>query len=548
MTKAILLSLLAAIGSVHALDAAVVSGTIKSNGKGVAGVPVSDGYNTVTTDKKGRYKLDTDKRLGYVFYTLPSGYEPARGEAAHEPAIWAHLNTADKDAAETHNFEIVPVDNKKFDLVVVTDIHLANRADDLEQFRTGFMPRIKEYVAESDVPVYTVALGDLSWDRYWYTNEYGPADFTATMREVEYPTLFFPVTGNHDNDPAVPNGPDTDYLASAPFREYMAPSYYSFNLGDAHVVVLDDIVYKNEFNPDRKYAKGIVGNRNYAGAITDEQLEWLRRDLALVKDKSKPLVICAHIPFWRLTFDGNFTTYASQGKDGEGSEKLAEAVKDFDKVRVLTGHTHFNTHAIAPGHPNIHEDNVSALCCIFWNTKAVGGRDICSDGSPSAFKVYSFDGKNFTAKMEGVAECDRKPFRVYDMNTVKSTYANDSAYVAYIEKYPARTDYSKFDDNMVLVNVFDYEPDGKLTITENGVELPVTRLTADDPMQIAAYPIPMFRQLGKAPVSDAVRVNNHMFAAPAATADKPVTVTYTDAYGRTTSYVLDRPGRFDTEM
>ena len=272
MTKAILLSLLAAIGSVHALDAAVVSGTIKSNGKGVAGVPVSDGYNIVTTDKKGRYKLDTDKRLGYVFYTLPSGYEPARGEAAHEPAIWAHLNTADKDAAETHNFEIVPVDNKKFDLVVVTDIHLANRADDLEQFRTGFMPRIKEYVAESDVPVYTVALGDLSWDRYWYTNEYGPADFTATMREVEYPTLFFPVTGNHDNDPAVPNGPDTDYLASAPFREYMAPSYYSFNLGDAHVVVLDDIVYKNEFNPDRKYAKGIVGNRNYAGAITDEQL------------------------------------------------------------------------------------------------------------------------------------------------------------------------------------------------------------------------------------------------------------------------------------
>ena len=162
MTKAILLSLLAAIGSVHALDAAVVSGTIKSNGKGVAGVPVSDGYNIVTTDKKGRYKLDTDKRLGYVFYTLPSGYEPARGEAAHEPAIWAHLNTADKDAAETHNFEIVPVDNKKFDLVVVTDIHLANRADDLEQFRTGFMPRIKEYVAASDVPVYTVALGDLS--------------------------------------------------------------------------------------------------------------------------------------------------------------------------------------------------------------------------------------------------------------------------------------------------------------------------------------------------------------------------------------------------
>lgn len=548
LSRALCLALTAGIAFNPSINAGVVSGRIMANGNGVANIPVSDGYSIVTTDADGRYSIETDKKLGYIFYTLPAGYEPAPGNAPCEPGIWSHLNTAEPAAAETHDFEIFPTENKKFDLVVVTDIHLANRADDIEQFKAGFMPRIKEYVAQSDVPVYTVALGDLSWDRYWYSNDFGPADFMATLREVEYPTLFFPVTGNHDNDPAIPHGPDTDFIASAPFRTTMAPSYYSFNLGDAHIVVLDDIVYKNELNPKRKYAKGIVGDRNYDRYVTDAQLDWLRRDLELVKDKSTPLVICMHIPAWRLSIDGNFTAYPSQGKDGEASIKLAETVKDFEKVRFLTGHTHYNNHVEAPGYPNIHEDNVSALCCIFWNTKAVGGRDICSDGSPAGFKVYSFDGKKFTSRFEGVAECDRKPFRIYDVNTVKNKYATDSTYIKYIEKYPNRTDYSKFDDNMVLVNIFDYEPAGTVTVSEDGRMLEVERITADDPMQIAAYPIELFRSLGKAPTSDAVRVNNHMFIVKARTSHLPVTVTYTDAYGRSTTETLERPGRFDTRM
>ena len=101
---------------------------------------------------------------------------------------------------------------------------------------------------------------------------------------------------------------------------------------------------------------------------------------------------------------------------------------------------------------------------------------------------------------------------------------------------------------MVLVNIFDYEPAGTVTVSEDGKKLEVERITADDPMQIAAYPIELFRSLGKAPTSDAVRVNNHMFIVKARTSHLPVTVTYTDAYGRSTTETLERPGRFDTRM
>lgn len=529
------------------LHAALVNGRISCQGRGVANVPVSDGRNIVLTNQGGYYTIDTDKKLGYVFYTLPSGYEPKGKEAPHRPAIWAHLDTEHPEATETHDFELKKVDNSKFELVVVTDIHLANRANDIDQFATGFMPRIKEYVAKSDVPVYTVALGDLSWDRYWYANEYGPADFCKTLEDVKYPTLFFPVTGNHDNNPSIPAGPDTDYLASEQFRTFMAPSYYSFNLGNAHIVVLDDIVYKNDVTEGRKYAQGIVGNRNYHGRITDEQMEWLRHDLALA-DKNNPVFVCMHIPAFRLTFDGKFTPFPSLAPDGRGSVELAKALSQFPQARILTGHTHFNTHVIAPGFPTVHEDNVSSLCCMFWNTRALGGRDTCSDGSPSAFKVYTFDGPAFTSRMEAVDPRDNGVMRVYDLNTVRHVYATDEAFRDMVATSDDRTDYATFDDNMVLVNVFDYEPAGKLTITENGIELPVTRICADDPLHMANYPVPLFHQTGKWAVGDAMRVNNHMFVAKAASKEQPVEVTYTDAYGRSTKTVLHRPGYFGVEM
>ncbi len=528
------------------LQAAVVSGKITSDGKGVAGVPVSDGITVVTTDATGNYSINTDKKLGYVFYTLPSGYEPTVAGAPCEPAIWAHLAPGESD--EVHNFEIRPVDNRRFDLVVITDVHLADRADDLQQFHEGFMTRIKDFVAASEVPVYTVALGDLSWDRYWYEREYGPAQFMATLREEEYPTLFFPVTGNHDNDPAAePGTGKTDFEAAAVFRKNFAPSYYSFNLGDAHVVVIDDIIYKNERDPGRKYAKGVAGSRNYDDAINEEQMEWLRQDLALV-DKNKPLIVCTHIPVWRTSFDGKFTERATLGTDGEDSEKLAGMMKDFSKVRFLTGHTHYNAHTSAPGYPNIAEDNVSALCTQFWNTKAVGGRMICSDGSPSGFKVYSFDGPDFSSRFEAVEEIDRQPFRVYDLNTVKAVYATDSVYRMLVEKHPARTDYAGYDDNMVLINVFDYQPGYAITVEEDGKTLSVERVTADDPLAISVYVAPVIRKTGRVGSKDACRPNNHMFAVRAETADKPVTITVTDPYGRTATQILNRPKTFHNQM
>ena len=58
-----------------AAKGATIYGTVECEGKPLEGVAVSDGYQIVKTDKQGIYNLTSAKRNGYVFITIPSGYE-----------------------------------------------------------------------------------------------------------------------------------------------------------------------------------------------------------------------------------------------------------------------------------------------------------------------------------------------------------------------------------------------------------------------------------------------------------------------------------------
>ena len=56
------------------LGAKTVKGTVSCEGKGLAGVMVSDGYRFAKTDGAGAFKLSTHKDARFVFVITPSGY------------------------------------------------------------------------------------------------------------------------------------------------------------------------------------------------------------------------------------------------------------------------------------------------------------------------------------------------------------------------------------------------------------------------------------------------------------------------------------------
>lgn len=526
-----------------------VTGTITCNGTGVAGVTVSDGYAFGVTDAEGKYSLSSQKRLGYVFYILPSGYEPETEDNGWQVKIHSQFASSDPSVAEVHDFRLKKADNDRHILLVGADSHLAARNQDKSQFKSGFMKSVKDFVkANPNVKIYSTILGDMSWDQYWYANDYALPDFVETMTTQGFPVSLFPVMGNHDNDGATPAGADCDFNAAKPFRKYMAPTYYSYNLGKVHYVVLDDIVYKNTYTAGKSYSEGIVGDRDYGKYYTDEQMEWLRHDLELIQDKSTPVVVCFHIQNWALSTNGAFTVNANL--DSGASEKLAEILSDFSEVHLLSGHTHYNFHAHPPKYPNIHENNVAGICATWWWTGKLVDRHICKDGSPGGYAVYTVDGKNISWKYRSVDTGDDEDtqFRVYDMNAVKKAYANDADIKNWLKYDSSQTNYATIADNTIYVNVFNYDTDWTVEILEGDKPLSVKRITAQDPLHVICYEVPRYKAASTVTADFVTNRTNHMFSATATTANLPVTVRVTDTFGRTYTKTVNRPGTFDTSL
>lgn len=522
-----------------------LTGRITCDGRGVKDVVVSDGDEVTLTDREGYYALQSQKRNGYVFYTLPRGYEPEL-LAGFNPQFWAALRTPDLSATEVHDFRLKKVKNDSYNILIGADTHLAGRADDLEQFRSGFIPCLeKERVMGDGRQLYSMLLGDLTWDVYWTQNRFNLNDFMRTLREMNYDTMLWPVIGNHDNDPAVPPSSETDFLSSAPWRSIVCPNYYSFNLGRIHYVVLDDIFYKNE-DTGGAYAQGVAGSRNYDGMITEEQFRWLEKDLALVKDKSAPVIIALHIPVTKLKGTDFSTVTDKLAK--HSSIRLFDAVKAFQTVHVVSGHTHYNYTTHPKEYPNVTEHNIAAVCAVWWNSGIVSGRHNCRDGSPGGYSLWQVNGKKVKWQYHSMEENGETQMRVYDMNTVRDFYRTDAGMKALLQKYPDRMDYGQVPDNVVMANVFAYDDDWKVEFFENGSPLVAGRVTAEDPFHTLAYDLPAFRKNGSAGKNSMSNRTMHMFQAKAQTANAPVTVRVTDSFGQVYEHTIQRPHAYSLSM
>ena len=328
--------------------------------------------------------------------------------------------------------------HEEFYFLAGADSHLANRNNDLVQFSKGFIERLKEEKAiaeEASVPIYSTILGDNAWDSYWYGNNYNLKNYRATLAEYGYALPFFPCMGNHDNDGATPCDENTDFEASAPFRKIMAPNYYSFNIGKVHFVILDDIFYINSGDPS---GTACVGSRNYKGHIPGYELEWLRKDLQDV-DHDTPVILGMHIPVWMRHTSVLDSCYAYLTyNEYNSSVDLAEILSDYSKVHIITGHTHWNHHAHPAGYPNIHENNIAAVCAIWWYTGNKTGWHNCRDGVPGGYEMFHINGKDITWKYHSIEKNGNAQFHVLDINTVKQSYQNnENKVINLIEKYPS---------------------------------------------------------------------------------------------------------------
>ena len=258
---------------------------VDAEGKGIAGVSVSDGIFVAQTDANGYYYLLSTRKYGYVFISVPSGYRAAVNRSI--PQFFRRITSATTQY-ECKSFVLEKEENTRHRMIVFTDVHMANRTDDVKQFRSGFKKELEAQFARAKAEgtaLYAMSLGDLTWDEYWYANNMQPKDYCALMADTEVPV--YNITGNHDNNPYVAD----DFKAENAWRTAVGPTHYSFNIGDVHYVQLDNTLFSNAGG-----AEGTLGNvQDYKEGFTADEMAWLKEDLKNVP-KTKKLVIGMHIP------------------------------------------------------------------------------------------------------------------------------------------------------------------------------------------------------------------------------------------------------------
>lgn len=531
-----------------------LSGTISCSGVGMEGIVVSDGYNFTTTDAEGKYSFYSDKKNGYVFYILPSGYMPYtnyRSTTSEKifPTFWQALNFPNTvSKAETHDFKLTVENNDSHIMLFAADPQVGNRSDDNDyyQYTTMFFPRMKEEIANAGSnPIYTTVLGDMSWDYYWTSQNYNLANYKSTIANNynSHKMRHFHVMGNHDNDPSIPHGDNTDFLAAGQFRNIMGPNYYSYNIGKIHYIVLDDIVYLNNAKSGTTYKTGVVGERDYYEKLSDDQLAYLEKDLSYVTDKNTPIMICVHAPFWSLNSSFACTVFSSN--NSSALNKVKALLAGYKTVHVLSGHRHhmFN---IEPA-SNIMEHTLGAVGGNLWWGGYYSGHPTCKDGTPGGWEVFYINGTDISWQFHSLENNGNAQFRVIDGNTLKTFYNTNETYKKLRATYTSRQNFSQLENNAVIVNVFNYDPKWKVEVFEGSKSLNVTRWRCEDPFATMAYDIPRFEYylkkngVGEYTTDNAANMNLHMFKAIASSATSSITVKVTDRFGNTYTKTVTRP-------
>ncbi len=511
-----------------------IKGRVTCNGEAVANVEVSDGIEVTQTDRNGVYHLPSKKKYGYVFISVPSGYEVSL--KGNTPQFF-QLLVSPSAKVERHDFILTKVDNSRHAILAVTDFHLCNRSnlDDLGQFQkvAGDINATATELRGKGYKVYAVSMGDESWDQYWYKNNLDIAGAMQKMQIVNAP--LFHCLGNHDNDPYCAD----DWQSEQPFIR-LFPAYYSFNAGNNHYIVLDDVQYVNE-----GASEGHLGQRNYNACIIGEELAWLKKDLALLKDKNQCIVVAMHIQLFNEPNITNGVEDAARYRL-DNHDEFVQAFSGFSNVHLLTGHTHVNYSVDVL--PNIREHNTASICATWWWTgKLSGGKQhICRDGSPGGYGVYLSDATNFSWYYKGYAKNKNYQFRTYDLNSVyMEDHGNStSVFRKYVHGYNQHRS-----DNEILINVFNYDNKWKVEASEGGKPLMVTRIYSYDPLHVLCYNMARYNEDGAEPTSgfDTAKTN-HLFRCYASEATSTVNIKVTDEFGNVYMETMTRPKAFDENM
>jgi Icc protein len=241
------------------------------------------------------------------------GHDPARRRALSclaawtgAAVVWTVAGGIPRTLGATNAGGVSPAEKNALTFVQISDTHIGFRKEANPDV-VGSLRRATAHINTlPQAPAFVVHTGDVS--HLSKPEEFGKA--RELLQELRVDRVHT-VPGEHDTiDEGV-----TGYLKYFD-HDGNGKAWYSFDQGGVHFIGLNNVL---------NFKAGTLA------ALGDEQLGWMKNDLASVS-RSTPVVVLAHIPLW--------TIWEPWGWGTADSEQALALLRPYGSVTVLNGHIH----------------------------------------------------------------------------------------------------------------------------------------------------------------------------------------------------------------
>lgn len=307
--------------------------------KPLPGVRVSNGQQIVFTDAKGQYELPIDDDTT-LFVIKPRGWRTPLSEHnlprfyyVHKPhgsPTLKHPGVAPTGPLpDSVDFPLYPqAEPEKFEAVLFGDPQPRDQKE-IDYIAHDVIEELAGTKAS-----FGVTLGDIVFDDLAMME---PLNKTIALLGIPW----YNVAGNHD----INYDAKTRKHANETFERIYGPSYYSFDYGPVHFLVLDDIAWEID---------GKTGKGSYHGGLGEEQMAFIKTDLEQIP-ANQMVVLMMHIPL-------------NDVQDRHGLYRLIEQ-RPF--CISISGHTHHHEHLWITDKdgwkgPKPHHHIINVTVCGSW--------------------------------------------------------------------------------------------------------------------------------------------------------------------------------------
>lgn len=431
------------------------NGAFDEGEKPLSGIRVSNGKEIVKTDENGRYELPVEDDT-ILFVIKPRGWRTPISEHQLPRFCYIHKPEGSPDSKypgvaptgplpESVDFPLYPQEEPdEFKALLFGD------PQPRDQKEVDYIAHdVVEELIGTDAS-FGVTLGDIAFDDL---SVFEPQAKMIALLGIPW----YNVIGNHDINMDAKHS----HHHNETFNRVFGPSYYSFDYGPVHFLVLDDI----EWLVDQNGGKG-----RYRGGLGDEQMAFIKNDLAMIPE-DQLVVLMMHIPLVEV----------------RDRLELYRLIEQRPFCMSISAHKHFHEHRYitqADGWrgPKPHHHVINVTVSGSWWQGAPDERGIphtlMKDGAPNGYSIISFDGQEYSLEFQAAGR---------PKNYQMQIHAPDAVSIGELEKAT------------VFANVFNGSEKTRveMRLGETGEWTPMRQTREPDPKFLEAVEIE--KELGEVP-------------------------------------------------